>query len=431
MFLQCIEATKVVSTETVVQIDNFFECLHENNDVPLSASFTCFGHKWSLAIRQSGEEVTAEEKISVSLANLTKQGITIRWWINIDGISVSLRGDGGFDGWGNRKTTTFQPWGHLSGWERCWRSFERSEIFGSLKIGALVIKVHIELISLPTTPPFVPPNPTCKIIQGLFMDEEDADIVFEVGGQLFNDDATKKTKTSLVTRFPAHRLILRKSSSSTLAELCRPVGDKTTSPIRISDVSPEVFRYLLFHLYGGKVADDDMTSHAKDILDAADRYGVVDLKLAAEACLVESTAFNIENFLDLLLYADSKNCALLKEAAIDFMLANMDEVYRKISFTDAPGALLSDVLAALVRKGMVRMGMAEGLRGMRVDDLRRRAHMNGLDVDGSREMLIAALKEREKLIALLKGDSSDASESESDSDSESERDSEEESDEDL
>ncbi len=175
---------------------------------------------------------------------------------------------------------------------------------------------------------------------------------------------------------------MRKSSSSTLAELCKSAGDKT-SPIQISDASPEVFRYLLFHLYGGKVADDDKTSHdAKDILDAADRYGVVDLKLAAEACLVESTAFNIENFFDLLLYADSKNCALLKEAAIDFMLANMDKVYRKISFTDAPGALLSDVLAALVRKGMT-----EGLRGMRIDDLRRRAHMNGLDVDGLQERL--------------------------------------------
>jgi hypothetical protein len=123
MFLQPI-ATKTVSTETVVQIDNFVECLQENNYVPLSASFTCFGHKWSLAIRQSGEEVTAEEKISVSLANLTKLGITIRWRINIDGIIL----------WGkvHRKTTTFGPWGHLSGWER-WTSFERSEIFGSLK----------------------------------------------------------------------------------------------------------------------------------------------------------------------------------------------------------------------------------------------------------------------------------------------------------
>ena len=38
---------------------------------------------------------------------------------------------------------------------------------------------------------------------------------------------------------------------------------------------------------------------------------------------------------------------------------------------------------------------------MRVNDLRWRAHEIGLDVDGSREMLIAALKEQEMLIAAL------------------------------
>jgi hypothetical protein len=49
-----------------------------------------------------------------------------------------------------------------------------------------------------------------------------------------------------------------------------------------------------------------MKSHAKNILDAADRYGVVDLKLAAEACLVKTTAFSIEIFFYLLLFADSR-----------------------------------------------------------------------------------------------------------------------------
>ncbi len=59
----------------------------------------------------------------------------------------------------------------------------------------------------------------------------------------------------------------------------------------------------------------------------------------AEACLVDSTAFTIENLVDLLLHADSKNCALLKEAAMDFMLEN-DEVLEKISFKDAPGGVV-------------------------------------------------------------------------------------------
>jgi hypothetical protein len=190
----------------------------------------------------------------------------------------------------------------------------------------------------------------------------------------------------LSVTFPAHRLIMRKCSS-TLAELCGSAGDKT-APIQILDVSPDVFRHLLYYLYGGKVADDDMKSHAKEIVDAADKYGVVDLKLAAEACLVRATTFSVENLLDLLLYADSKNCALLKEAAMDFMLENKVEILEKISFNDAPGAFVSDVLAAMTRgekKG--------GLSAMRVNELRWKAHKSGLNVDGSREMLVAALKE--------------------------------------
>ena len=50
----------------------------------------------------------------------------------------------------------------------------------------------------------------------------------------------------------------------------------------------------MFHLYGGKVGDADMKSHAKEIIDAADKYGVVDLKLEAEASLVRATTFNMK-----------------------------------------------------------------------------------------------------------------------------------------
>jgi hypothetical protein len=263
--------------------------------------------------------------------------------------------------------------------------------------------VHIAPVDPSTTKSIqvLPENPSRNIVQEkMFMDEEFADVVFEVGGQQFkNDDATKKAKISPV-RFPAHRLVLCKSSSSTLAELCRSVGDKTTSPIHIPDVSPDVFRHLLFHLYGGKVADDDMKSHANEILDVADRFGVVDLKLVAEACVVETTVFTIDNLMDLLLYADSKNCALLKEAAIDFILQNMGEVGKKISFNNTPGAMMNDVLKAFDRKekmgggpGAMRIDDLRWNAGaMRVNDLRWHTHDNRLDVDGSRETLIAALE---------------------------------------
>jgi hypothetical protein len=79
---------------------------------------------------------------------------------------------------------------------------------------------------------------------------------------------------------------------------------------------------------------------------------------------------------------------------MDYMVDNKGEVRKKISFNDSPGALISDVLAA-VERGETKGGTEGGneLSIMRISELRRKAHESGLDVDGSREMLIAALEE--------------------------------------
>ena len=142
-------------------------------------------------------------------------------------------------------------------------------------------------------------------------------------------NAMKVTKTDPVM-FPAHRVIVAKCSS-VFADLCESHNDDTT-PIHINDVTPDIFRLLLSYIYGGKELDDDMKSYAREIIDAADKYGVVNLKLEAEASLVEATTFKIENVMELLIYAESKNLALLKEAAMDFIVDNKLEVIEKLSF---------------------------------------------------------------------------------------------------
>ena len=66
-----------------------------------------------------------------------------------------------------------------------------------------------------------------------------------------------------------------------------------------------------------------------------------------------------------------------------------------VSFNDAPGSLFSDILAALSRgekKGLTDGNSGTDLSAMRISELRLKAHKNGLNVDGSREMLIAALE---------------------------------------
>jgi hypothetical protein len=258
-------------------------------------------------------------------------------------------------------------------------------------------------LAKPTTsvsPPFIPENPLTKMIQEEFLEEKYSDIVFEVGVVRRKDNARKVAKITPVT-FPAHRIIVAKFSN-TLAELCASgAGDNGTNPIQIDNVSPDIFRLLLSYMYGMTISIDDMRSHAKDIIEAADQFGVTSLKLEAEASLVNNTAFDMENVKELLLYADSKNCALLKEASMDYMLENKDAVVKNIRFDDAPGSLLSDLFAAIARAEKTKDGggsvdagntNASCFMSMRISELRQMVHEKGLDVDGSREMLIASLE---------------------------------------
>ena len=53
-------------------------------------------------------------------------------------------------------------------------------------------------------------------------------------------------------------------------------------------------------------------SDAKELIEAADKYGVTNLKLEAEARYVDSLSITMENVMEHLAFADSKNCALLK-----------------------------------------------------------------------------------------------------------------------
>ncbi|KAL7546514.1 hypothetical protein ACHAWF_009837 [Thalassiosira exigua] len=131
-------------------------------------------------------------------------------------------------------------------------------------------------------------------------------------------------------------------------------------------------------------------SHSKEIIDAADKY--VNLKLQAEAWYVKATKITLENVMELLQYADAKNCALLKEAAMDFVAENHAEVIRQVPMRDAPEGLLAELLAAFARK-FSNKNVDDDLSTMRVNDLRKLLLEKGLNCDGSRETLIATLKE--------------------------------------
>ena len=127
------------------------------------------------------------------------------------------------------------------------------------------------------------------------------------------------------------------------------------SPVSIQASS---VTYFGMYVYEGTVVEDILKANAKDIINAADKYGVVSLKLEAEAAYVESTKITVDNAMDNLLYADAKNCALLKEAVIDFLTDNGREVISKVSFADFPGHIVKDLLIATARKTRINLSMA-------------------------------------------------------------------------
>jgi hypothetical protein len=360
---------------------NFATLLSTTNHFIASPVITCNGHQWLLGLYPGGEDRATEGYVSAFLSYLSEGSITTSFEIKI------------LDKFGNVKRTWSgkNVFNGIGSWG--WPDFiSRSDILDESQhilnsSGTLTVVVSIEVEEEPTTV-FVPKNPFVNIILEMFNDETTADVCFEVVN-ISSADEKERQKAEPSVSFHAHRLILKKCAPI-LAALC---GSNDTASI--TDMKPDTFHHLLFYVYGGKIPAEDLMTHAKDIIDAADKYSIVNLKLEAEAVYVGSTKITIDNAIDNLLYADTKNCALLKEAVMNFLAENSTEAAEKISFADVPGHVVKDLLVAVgrnSRKGANNGADVDELTTLCVSALRRKLHEMGLEVDGSREAMIASIK---------------------------------------
>jgi hypothetical protein len=97
---------------------------------------------------------------------------------------------------------------------------------------------------------------------------------------------------------------------------------------------------------------EELRNEARELLDVADRFGCKGLKLAAE--LAES-GITVDTAAEIILLADGKTCALLKEAAIEFFASNPTSVtsssgWAKIRESATLMAELIEVLIDSARK---------------------------------------------------------------------------------
>ena len=327
-----------------------------------SNPFDCFNHKWSVKLCPGGAFTAEDGMVSVFLKHLSKNEVTVYF-------NMMIR-----DSEGNiiKETTstsskTFVTETRGLGWSDF---IERSVLLKPVNLsnGTLTIEVQMKLDESKSQLNFVPKNPFANNMLKLLLDEDTADVLFGVSGEQFH----------------AHRVVL-KAGAPELARLCEDTDE--TTPVIIPDVEPKVFKMLLKYVYGGEV-EADWKTDAKKYLDAADKYGIIGLKVEAEALYVTYHNFTVDNAVEDLLYADGKNYPLLREAAMKFIMENAKEVIESSSFENV---LMTKEITKEIMRGMAKGGCVSDGK-MTVNDLRMALDDKGLDVDGSREMLASRLK---------------------------------------
>jgi hypothetical protein len=364
-----------------VKFDNFEELPSERGHRVGSSTFSCFGHEWRVDIYPGGYKDSLDGMVGVYLNRVTTFGKRL----NIE-MTIGVKSEDDIDFKGNAKFGRAGAWG--------WIYFPARSILLEefLEEGALTIYASLRLQE------FIPNNPASSIILKLFRDEKSADVVFEISEKQKsgNESETKRAKVASAN-FYAHRFILQHHSPE-LAALCATSQGMT--PILINDVKSDVFRHLLYYVYGGDISEEEFKTYAKDLINAADKYGVTNLKLEAEVWYVHHTEITFDNVIDNLLYADAMNCALLKETVMDFIAENKKKM-QKVSFDNVPGNACKDLLAAMSRRyqdddcggGDDDEEDNVDFDKLRIGELRKKVQEKGLEIDGSRAALIAALKE--------------------------------------
>jgi hypothetical protein len=179
------------------------------------ARFSFFGHEWDLTVGNSNQftiwhrsttQITLEEPIGLSFGHAI---------------------------WKFREKYVFDHNSTSS------ISLRRDDALKSIENGALIFEVRMRKPKDYRL--LMPENPSmCKTVQGLFMDKESADVVFEVGGRR-RESGSKKSKTE-PTEFYAHRNIL-KTAAPLLADLWN--SDDSPSRIQLPNESPQIFHQLL------------------------------------------------------------------------------------------------------------------------------------------------------------------------------------------
>ena len=140
-----------------------------------------------------------------------------------------------------------------------------------------------------------------------------------------------------------------------------------------------------------------MIKYGREIIDICDKFDVVGLKIATENALVHNRVINVDDVAEWIHFADAKTCPLLKEYALSYFVACYRDVLKTEAYKSMKQCprLMEEAMMAVYTtfNGVEDQRLGQTTRNFSVDELRNDLGKVGLDVDGSRESMIALLKE--------------------------------------
>jgi hypothetical protein len=382
-FFLLLVFTQVLSEKHTIRfVFHDFEKLphegEEEEDATTSSVVLCHGYKWKLGLFPGGDDQSDEDEVYLSLylqrvsAESDDCEVRTKFAIRLPSANgCTAMGEHFFcrtlDAMGSKRF-------HL-------RSDVLDPTKGFLVDGNLIIEVDIQVYKKDVSPFWEPKNELqIDLMKVLESADQSSDVTFLVGPEEFSANL--------------NILKVRAPELAALAEDC-PSG----TPIPMKDIKPSAFRSLLRFVYANDV--DDHPNEARDLLDVANRFGCKGLKLAAEAELAAS-GISVDTAADMILLGDAKNCALLKEAAMDFFAANATSVMSSPGWEKVEESLplMKELMEVVVntnkkRSAPVASDEDRDCKRMCVSALRRRLEDKGLEVDGSRDTIIRRLEEEE------------------------------------
>ncbi|XBI93314.1 hypothetical protein VPH35_030183 [Triticum aestivum] len=266
-----------------------------------STTVSVGGYEWCIRYYPDGESNESQGHVSVYLQLLSK-GAKVRASGLSSPVMPCSKSPTVFNSLDARGTDDYYIWGVIS--------FKKSELEESayLQDDRLVIECDLTIINEPlvadtgiTVKVQMPPSDLAKNFRKLLEAAEEADVTFEVEGEIF----------------PAHGIVLATRSPVFKAELYGPMRGKCGQNITVKDMQPTVFKALLHFIY-----TDALPSIDKIDDEEKKKW----MKMICEDILCET--LDVETVATTSALADQHNCSRLKDACAQFIMSSnrLDDV---------------------------------------------------------------------------------------------------------